>query len=81
MMKGAIEQVAEKRGIERGVLANHMAWRLADQKLNWWGAAENMQKSDASPSSLVLKYLMEHSDLAALNEIDRDMFQQAMATT
>jgi transcriptional regulator with XRE-family HTH domain len=78
MMKAAIEKVADTFEMDVGILANHMAWRLADQQINWWGAAENLQKGLIAPDEIVRKGLLTHVNLAVLNEFDRDMFIRAI---
>ena len=78
-LRSAVERVASAQDMEKGVLANHMAWRLSSEGTSWWGVAENMQKEDASPSEIVLRFLNRYVDLALLNELDREMFIQAIS--
>lgn len=79
LLKSAVEKVADAEKIERGVLANHMAWRLSTEGMSWWGTAENLQKGGVSPVEIVREKLMKHLDLSRLSELDREMFARALA--
>ena len=42
-LKAALPRVAQDYNINVGALANYMAYRLAQQRENWWGAAHGLQ--------------------------------------
>ena len=77
-LKRVVPEVAEKEGVESDALANYMAYRLSLQKLNWWGAASNIQKTDPLPWVTARDILLEHVDLSYLNEFDRDLLMRAI---
>ena len=56
-----------------------MAFRLSLQGINWWGAAENLQKGGLEPVTVTRDILLQSCDLEALNDIDRDLLSRALA--
>ena len=48
-LKAAVKMVADNEEVEFGALANYMAFRLALQDVNWWGAATNLQSNERHP--------------------------------
>lgn len=70
--------MAEKEGVEADALANYMAYRLSIQQLDWWGAANNLQKTDPLPWVTARDILLEHVDLSYLNKFDRDLLMRAI---
>jgi hypothetical protein len=55
-----------------------MAYRLSLQGINWWGAATNLQATGESPWDSTRRAFLEHADLQALNEFDREVLLQAL---
>lgn len=77
-LKTAVPRVAEREGIRVDALANYMAYRLAMQGQNWWGAATNLQARDENPWRIARDYLVEHLDLGKLSDIDRLLLMRAL---
>jgi transcriptional regulator with XRE-family HTH domain len=77
-LKSVVPRIAMKQGVEVDSLANYLAFRLHHQGLNWWGAATNLQKTDATPLEIARNVLFENVDLTRLNEFDRNLLEQAL---
>ena len=77
-LKRAVLEVAEKEDVEADALANYMAYRLSIQQLDWWGAANNLQKTDPLPWVTARDILLAHVDLSYLNKFDRDLLMRAI---
>ena len=80
-LKSAVVRVARQENVDVGVLANYMAYRLGQENINWWGAAMNLQPKGPDPSDVVRSKLLATADLKLLNEVDRDLFVNAMRPT
>lgn len=74
-----VPKIATSEGVDVGCLANYLAFRLSLQKLNWWGAATNLQKNGPDPLRIARDILLEHTDLSRLNDLDRVLLQQALS--
>jgi transcriptional regulator with XRE-family HTH domain len=77
-LKATIPGVARAHSVEVDVLANYLAYRLAFQNLNWWGAATNLQRRDVQPEMVARDQLLIHCDFSFLDEVDRDMLREAL---
>ena len=77
-LKGVVPKVAESEGVEAGAMANYMAFRLSLQDVNWWGTAANLQADDANPWGIARDFLIPKLDLHRLNDMDRQILQQAL---
>jgi transcriptional regulator with XRE-family HTH domain len=73
-----VPEVAKRFNVNAGALANHMAFRLAAQGENWWGAAQNLQSSGAPPFETARQALLERIDLKKLNLLDREILMRAL---
>jgi transcriptional regulator with XRE-family HTH domain len=78
-LKSVLPNVAHDFNVNLGSLANHMAFRLAEEGENWWGAAKNLQLCSQSPFSIAREVLLENVSFAALSEFDRELLQRALA--
>lgn len=78
LLKSVVPKVAAKEGVPVGALANYLAFRLSLQKINWWGAATNLQEPVAEFETTPRELLLAHLDLNALNEIDRRLLLRAL---
>jgi len=78
-LKVVVPQVAGKAGVEVGMLANYMAFRLSLQDINWWGAATNLQKGDGDSCGVARAFLAERLVLDQLNVVDRRLVLQALS--
>lgn len=77
-LKGALPRVAQDYNINVGALANHMAYRLAEQHESWWGAAHNLQDGGKNPFEVARDVLLEYTNLYRLSEFDRALLQRAL---
>jgi len=78
-LKDAVGRVAAEEHVAVDALANYVAGRLSQQKINWWGAATNLQTVQPSPWTLARDQLVAYADLDALAEQDRSMLLRALA--
>lgn len=72
-LKAVVPQVAAEQGVEADALANHLAYRLAQQEQDWWGAATNLQITEPRPVEIARRVLFEHIDPTALERYDREL--------
>jgi transcriptional regulator with XRE-family HTH domain len=77
-LKSALPKVASDYNINLGVLANHMAHRLAQQRENWWGAAHNLQTAGRDPFDVAREIFLQYTNLFRLSEFDRALLQRAI---
>ncbi len=78
-LKGAVQRVAVMEHVPVDVLANHLAFRLAQQGIGWWGAANNLQVTDPPPWQTARDVLMRRLDLDRLNSRDRNLLLRALS--
>lgn len=78
-LKGAVAAVARDAGVSVGALANYVAFRVAEQGLDWWGAASNLQDTDDDPWRAARDVLLSRLDFGALPEQSRGLLIQALA--
>jgi len=76
-MKKAVQQVAARENVRVDLLANYMAHRLSLENQDWWGAAQNLQKSDLKPWIAARNVLFERLAFSRLREIDRELITSA----
>lgn len=77
-LKLAVPEVAQREGVAADSLANYLAHRLALQGINWWGAANNLQKTDTDPFVVARDVLLERLDLSRINPVDRQLVLGAL---
>jgi len=77
-LKIVLPKVAKDFNVNVGSLANHMAYRLAEQGENWWGAAKNLQHGGRPPFTVARKLLLEHVNLTRLSPFDRELLERAL---
>jgi transcriptional regulator with XRE-family HTH domain len=80
-LKGVVPMIAEAEDVEVAALANYLAYRLALQGVNWWGAATNLQSSNDEPWTTARDWLLPRLTLNQLNDIDRQILLQALTTS
>ena len=80
-LKSAVPRVASSQNVDTSALANYLAFRLSMQDINWWGTATNLQTIDVDPWSVCRDVLIERCDLAVLNPLDRELFNQALVAS
>lgn len=85
-LKNAVTQVAEKEGLDCGVLAYQVANKLdntshvGEKKINWWGAANNLQTNNCNPKIVCIDALMSNLSLDKLAPLERDLIEQAFSS-
>jgi transcriptional regulator with XRE-family HTH domain len=77
-LKRAVVTVATHAGVDVGALANYLAFRLALQGENWWGAATNLQPRDENPWQVARDVFCERMDFARLQAIDQQLLSMAI---
>jgi len=77
-LKRIVPEVAREAGVDPDALANYMAFRLTLQGANWWGAATNLQRKDASPWDVARDILLQRADMSRLTGLDRELFIAAL---
>jgi transcriptional regulator with XRE-family HTH domain len=79
-LKRAVPEVATEHGIETGVVANALAYRLKRQKpsINWWPTATVLQRAESDPYELARETFFKHVLLSRLNPVDRELLEQAL---
>lgn len=81
-LKNSVKQVAQTHQLDCGVLAYQVANKLESisksngKKVNWWGAANNLQASTCEPNALCFETLTSHTNLENLNILDRNTLEQ-----
>lgn len=79
-LKAAVPIIAAKEGVEIDALANHMAFRLSTQGINWWGTANNLQPSGPPPWEYAARVLLENIHILNIGDFDREMLIRALST-
>lgn len=69
-LKAVVPRVAEQAEVPVDVLANHLAFRLSAQGINWWPTAATFQER-TTPWREAADLLLRQLDLTALDAIDR----------
>lgn len=80
-LKSCVPGVAEMFNVNAGCLANHLAYRLAEQGTNWWGAADNLQDSSANAFDIARRVLLKRVNLNHLSSLDRDLVLRGLSET
>jgi transcriptional regulator with XRE-family HTH domain len=78
-LKAVVPSVAEAGGVRAGVLADHIAFRLGSQEINWWATAMALHDGDPDPWLVARSKLFDHIDLASIDGIDRDILIDGLA--
>lgn len=78
-LKAVVPQVAAAAGVDTGALANYIAFRLAlTNRINWWGAATNLQPRGENPWEIARTIFCERMDFGPLPVLDRELINQAL---
>lgn len=77
-LKGVVPRVATENGVPTDALANYMAFRLALQGINWWGASTNLQATDEEPWQEARDFLIDRLDFSRLSEVDLVILLRAL---
>jgi hypothetical protein len=79
-LKTAVPRVAERENVPADALANYMAFRLALEGENWWGAARNLQPKGISPFQIARDQLLQNLKLEDLARPDITLLHQAIVS-
>jgi transcriptional regulator with XRE-family HTH domain len=80
LLKSVVPHVAEKAQVPVGALANYVAFRLwQDEIANWWPSAANLQETNDDPWKSARDIFIGHVNFGYLNDVDRELLQQALA--
>lgn len=79
-LKSSVQAIAGEADVDVGVLANYLAFRLSrENKINWWGAAANLQSESVDAWELSRDVFLQRADVAKLNLFDRELLLQALS--
>lgn len=77
-LKRSVRNVAERRRVNLGVLANYVAYSLKEeQDIDWWGAASNLQPDSDDAYSIAAAVFKEQFEAHKLSEDDRKLVELA----
>jgi transcriptional regulator with XRE-family HTH domain/Zn-dependent peptidase ImmA (M78 family) len=77
-LKNAVQEIATEEKVQVDALANCVAFRLSQESINWWGAAQRLQSVDPEIQSVARDVLLENSDLSKLSTVDLDLLRRAL---
>jgi transcriptional regulator with XRE-family HTH domain/Zn-dependent peptidase ImmA (M78 family) len=78
-LPNAVVQLSKKEGVDVGVLANFIAFRLsAEQGENWWGSATNLQNQEEDPLETAKKVFFENINFENVPEFERELLLNAL---
>jgi hypothetical protein len=80
-LKRVVPTVARQEHVSTDALANYMAFRLSLQKLDWWGAAINLQVPSTAAWRITRDLLLARANIEVLDEVDRDLLLQALPSS
>lgn len=80
-MQRAVRYVARHHHVDIGALAFNVAYRLAQQGHDWWGAAMNLQGDEADCWRITRDALLERLDWESLDSLDADLLARALETS
>ena len=76
-LKNSVINVAERENVSLSILAYQVANEAKARKINWWGAATNLQDNTNNPWLIAKNILFENIDLTSLNKTDRGLLERA----
>ena len=79
LLSSALPSVATRYGMDVGILANHMAWRLSAQGENWWGPAQNLQRNESAPLPEAAHELCSRLNFSIMSPTDRALILRAIS--
>jgi transcriptional regulator with XRE-family HTH domain/Zn-dependent peptidase ImmA (M78 family) len=79
-VKRNVQRVSHRHGVNVGILANYVAYRLKrDLDADWWGAATNLQADSEDAYEITQSVFRQRFDLSSLKGIDKQIVD--LATT
>ena len=79
-LKSVVPTIAEREGVPVDSLANYLAYRISSPKMNWWGAATNLQRTDENPWETARDILLTRVNFSRLTGVDRDLLTRALSS-
>jgi hypothetical protein len=77
--RSIMPRVAAEEGVQADSLANYLAYRLwQEKKINWWGAATNLQRRERDPWVVCRDILLTKLDVAELAPDDQRLLRLAL---
>ena len=81
-LKAATQMVAGNAGVEVGILAYYLAFRLSHQReeINWWGTASNLQMDGTKPWDTAKSVFLDRFSFAVIDDVDQQLIRRALET-
>jgi transcriptional regulator with XRE-family HTH domain len=77
-LKTSVHKVATRNGVREDVLANYLAYRLANEGQDWWATAMAMQRTNDDVWKLVREPALLRLDWSRLAPPDRELLQMSL---
>lgn len=77
-VKRATHLIARREDVNEGLLAFHVAHKLALRGVDWWGTAHNLQLPGLDPWQTARDEFIERVDWSAIGDLDRDLLNLAL---
>ncbi len=78
LLKRVVQRIGEAEHVPVDALANYIAFRLAHEHKNWWGAANNLQTTDPPAWGIAGDLLLEHVNMDLLIPRERALLRRAL---
>jgi len=72
-LKSVVPDVATAGEVAIGVLADHVAFRVSSEDINWWATANRLHPTDEDAWLTTRAMLFDYVDLSVLDALDRDI--------
>jgi hypothetical protein len=72
-LKSVVPDVATAGGVSVGLLADHVAFRVASSNVNWWATANRLHPTDQDAWHITRSALFDYIDFSRLDTLDRDI--------
>jgi len=79
-LKTAVVKVSRSNKIREDVLANYLAYRLAQEGEDWWATASVLQRNSRDPWELVRDIALTRIQWNALSPSDRELLEMSLAS-
>jgi len=77
-LKNSVQKVATRNGVREDVLANYLAYRLANEGQDWWATAMSMQRASDDAWKLVREPALLRVAWGRLAPPDRELLQMSL---
>jgi transcriptional regulator with XRE-family HTH domain/Zn-dependent peptidase ImmA (M78 family) len=72
-LKSVVPDVAAAGRVSVGLLADHVAFRVASSNVNWWATANRLHPTDQDAWRISRSALFDYVDFSRLDTLDRDI--------